>query len=236
MAYSSKLDLRIGEVPNVTDPEIFPDLMDIYNAIHILGQYVNSVIKGTNPDDNEDTSRQLPFQYAFWVRAAVNIKEGDIIHVDAAGAYKGISHMAPPTSNPGPISNQTTISISAGTLSTVWGMALSDAVAGERVRLAIGPAILAMDDLNRGDKIFGASGFDKRWAPNALAHNPATRLSNDGAIYKNITTSTGQSPATSRRWARSYIQIGYAIEDGAAFLLHPGTQLFSTAVRDIEWA
>lgn len=75
MSYSSSIDLGgLGEVPKTTDEGIFPDLVDIYNAIHILAQYTNSMFNRT-----DDAS----FDQITLSSANINVKAGDIVTISS---------------------------------------------------------------------------------------------------------------------------------------------------------
>lgn len=237
MSYSSKIDLRLSEVPKTANTEIFADLVDVYNAIHILGQYTNVLIGGDNSEDSGDTSEQLPFKQSFWVKAAVAISSGQVITVTDSGAYLGCNQVGPTLGASGDIYNPGWRTVSSGGLSHVWGIALSDAAPGERVRVGIGSAILKIPGVSAGSILYGASMYDYAFMLAPIIGDVIkidSRLANDGGVYANVVDYHATSFVP--RWQRGYSAIGYAVESEAVFIHNPGSAPLNMVSRAVAWA
>lgn len=164
MAYSSDILLPLAESPKSADMAIWPDLLDIYNSIHILAQQLNRVIQGSG-DAGTPPWEAMPFTRYFYSPAAEgNIKTGNVVTIvntlgrTSLGSpdvqYTGVVRGAPIYAGPlfsGRSENGQFNEKSLG--SGLIGIALSDAEKDELVQVGVGPAILKVEGALPGDTI-----------------------------------------------------------------------------------
>lgn len=182
MAYNSNIDLKIGEVPKTTDPAVFPDMLEIYAALHILGQWTNSLRNNaTSGDSNTAPWDSIPFRNWYYVEAARDITAGDVVtSVDYDKFSNDKSGQNPYTlkgaingANIGGLLNWTVSGI--GNVypmqGSITGLALSTAAAGELVQIGVGPATVKVDGLKAGEPVFveAAYSVDPLLVPRARA-------------------------------------------------------------------
>lgn len=159
--YNSPVDLGLGQTPQTQDPLLFDEFTEVYNAIHILNQYLDNLRlvaeggsgSGTAPSDS------MPFNRFYTAVALVDIALGQ------------------PTS-PSPTANGVILGALANNngitnpSSNFCGIALTAAPAGETLRVGIGPAILAFPGIISGQVL---------WAYSSRATNGA--VFGDGGLY-----------------------------------------------------
>ena len=164
MTYASEIDLGgIGQAPKTTDPETFADFTDVYNAIHILAQWVSMLYEhqlaksGNDPDaPNYET---MPPDNVIWETAAMNIKEGmfvsrpePFIYPLIAGGPQRNGAFAGWVSSPRdrwpPIQSLSTTSYAH------FGIAGSDAKAGEKVKILMGPGFVHFPGAKVRDRVY----------------------------------------------------------------------------------
>ena len=189
MAYKSDIDIKLSEIPRTTDPSIFPDLVDIYNAIHILTQYSDRANKlRDNPSGDESTPpwQAVQFDKYFYSRAYHSISAGmvcTIVNTECAwnGAYytvqgvvRGVGGSYHPKVSPFPDPHRLHFG------STY--IALEDASPGQLVKLGIGPGILKLPGIELGEPVLA-----KVWATDTQAGTsniPRYTLNVDGGLYR----------------------------------------------------
>lgn len=160
MSYSSDIDLRLAEIPTTTDPAIFPDMVDIHNAIHILAQYTNQLIRrGDNPSGTEPWD-SMPFEHWLWLEAYRDITAGSIVTmVDTQYAMDSGNNLYRCRGViPGAASGWVNGSGRIKTNSPVWegitGLALEDCAAGDLCKVGIGPAVIKLEGVTIGEPIY----------------------------------------------------------------------------------
>lgn len=139
--YRSPINLGLPQVPQATNEEDFAQYLLMYNAIHMLNAYLDQirlVLEGGNPEDKPSDS--MRFMRSFWVEADVDIAAGAIITVINNKGVLGAKRR----------------SWLGHVDSFLTGVALSDAVAGEKVRFGVGPAIMNVPGFVAGQVV---------WAP-----------------------------------------------------------------------
>lgn len=221
MAYTSNIDLKLGESPKTDDPKLFGDLVDIYNAIHLLSQYVDNVRETTSKGSGEEGTppeESLPFDKWIWATAYHNISAGMICTLvntqrawsggfySVEGVVRGAGteyaytqpSLIPPT--------QEKIRRSVGGTY----IALSDASPGQQVKLGIGPGVLKLDGLAIGEPV-----YSKAWAdPTPFEQPQLYILNNDGGVYRLPENATNYI-------TDGLIRVGYGIAPGRVLLIPP---------------
>ena len=137
--YRSPLNLDIGQIPRTQDPVLFQELIPIYNAVHTLNAYLDSLrlsLEGGDPE--KSPSEEMRFVRGFWLDAAEDIPQGSIITPVSGLARLGCGKRR----------------ISGITDSYLTGIALTEALSGEKVRMGIGPAILNVPGFTAGANVW----------------------------------------------------------------------------------
>lgn len=161
--YRSPVDLGIGTVPLTTEPEVFNQMVEVYNAIHLLNQYLDQlrVVAEGGGGSGQTPEASMPFNRFFVAPALQNIAIGTPISPSNVTGQNGIVN--------GALANQYT---GANPTSNFCGLALTSAAIGEDVRVGIGPASISMAGALSGNII---------WAYSARATNG--NLFGDAGLY-----------------------------------------------------
>lgn len=164
MAYSSDIFLPLAESPKSTDMAIWPDLLDIYNSIHILAQRVNQIIQGSG-DAGTPPWEAMPFTRYFYAPAAEgNIKAGNVVTiVDMIGRESigdpGIQYTGVVRGGPVYAGSEFSARAESGQFkgksvgTGLIGVALADCEKDELCQVGVGPAILKVEGAKAGETI-----------------------------------------------------------------------------------
>lgn len=146
--YRSPVDLGLGQVPLTTDLNIFNEMTEVYNAIHLLNQYLDQlrVVAEGGGGSGQSPADSMPFNRFYVATALVNITAGNPVCPASFGGLNGVIQ--------GALANDFTI---AAPTSNFCGIALIDAAIGEDVRVGIGPAILEFPGLVSGQYVWAYS-------------------------------------------------------------------------------
>jgi hypothetical protein len=193
MAYSSEINLGgLGESPKTTNPDIFPDMTDVYNAIHILAQWTDSlVVRARHGEDSKDNPNweNFPVDKFWWGKAAVKISEGQIcgssdIFIGKPGKPNSYSLKGVVLGASGVLKRQRIrlqvgthggdsgdpiyedVFINKFTPRGITGIAMNDANPGEWVRLAVGEGVIQLSGAKAGDKILAYASFTHTFTNN----------------------------------------------------------------------
>lgn len=254
------VNLRIGEVPNTTDPQIFPDMLDIYNALHILAQYtdaqisnlhdttqsaidtVNQSLQNLSNQINVDNLAQFGKFYITTV-AAQAISAGQVCHVYPGGAIQGMnSGVLTPvfTTNQGSypgdpwgnIQYPNRPSISEA-FAGVFGIALNSVGGGGLVKIGIGPCEVSLNGVSPGMDLWAAGGYES----NVYSQGSWDTV---GAVYTYRNANDGGiyqgladywPPGYAQAWGRNYARIGVGTYTNKFLLYPPGTDRGSVVYR-----
>lgn len=171
MSYSSEINLGgLGESPKTKDPEVFPDMTDVYNAIHILAQWVDMLYQNeknkVQPEERGDELTRF-----VTVRAAVDITAGMFVSVPTSfvapprGPNAKFFNGAVPGYWTGEADTFTAVvspsfPVPSGTFpvkvpaALTFGIATQDAAAGEMVKIGLGPGQIDLPGANVGDTVW----------------------------------------------------------------------------------
>lgn len=155
MTYSSNIRLQIGEVPKTTDSTQLPDLIDIYNSIHILNQYVDSIVKkdeaGVVTPDTPGYD-VAPIKNIIYGLLGQNMAAGSI--VSCYGEDRGnVWYLGAPTFPIG--GTKTTSSQNNGFV----GITLEEGNEGDRIKIGFGPGTIRLDGAVIGQALFAYTAF-----------------------------------------------------------------------------
>ena len=174
--YSSPVDIGLGQTPQTQDAQLFDEFTEVYNAIHILNQYLDNLRlvaeggsgSGTAPSDS------MPFNRFYTGTAAVNITVGQPVSPNTTANNMILGALADDKTKTKPSSN-------------FCGIALTSAAAGASFRVGVGPAIIQFPGLVSGQllwayssratngNIFGDSGL--------YTGNPGPKTTGAGTAY-----------------------------------------------------
>jgi len=146
--YSSPLNIGLGQTPYTQDPLLFDEFTEVYNAIHLLNQYLDNLRltaeggsgSGTLPSDS------MPFNRFYTGIAGANIVVGQPVSPNPIAAANNMIL--------GALANDNTI---AKPSSNFCGVALTSAAIGEAFRVGVGPAIIAFPALVSGGLLWAYS-------------------------------------------------------------------------------
>lgn len=160
--YRSPVNLPIGQIPLTTDPELYEEFTDVYNAIHLINQYLDKLrIIAEGGGSGQTPAETLPFNRFFTATALEPITAGMPVAPSQRAGENGVI--------PGALANAYT---SGAPVSLFCGIALTDAAIGAQLRVGVGPAAL---------EVPGAIGGGFVWAYSSLATNGLHF--NDGGLY-----------------------------------------------------
>lgn len=137
--YRSPVNLGLPQIPQVEDPQMFTQLMLVYNAIHSLNAYLDSLrlaLEGGDP--TQKPSESMRFLRSFWIPAAGTITAGQVIAIRDGKAVLGADKRT----------------IGGKVSSYLTGIAHSDAAEGEVVRFGVGPGVLEVSGFRAGGLVY----------------------------------------------------------------------------------
>ena len=146
--YNSPVDLGLGRVPQTGDPELFSEMTEVYNAIHLLAAYMDKVRAGATGGSGADPAEAMPFARFFPGVALQAITAGDLVCPSSITGENGIIK--------GGLAHLRT---SSAPECNFVGVALADAALGELVRVGVGPAIREVPGSLSGQRIWGYAGL-----------------------------------------------------------------------------
>lgn len=164
MPYSSKVDIKLGQQPKSADPKFYEDALDLYNACHILNARLEAIQNGiTSGDEDVPPWEAMPFTRWFWATAWEDIKAGQVVTIvrgrfrdednrrwiEVEGMVKGAPFPGGPNFSSPTNSGKGIDSMGIG----IFGICLDEVSAGERARFGVGPAILNVPGIKRGDLV-----------------------------------------------------------------------------------
>ena len=189
--YRSPVDLGLSRVPALTDnPELFAELTDIYNSIHLLASYMDALrLSLSGGGSGQNPAQTMPFNRFFSAIALQDIDAGMPISP------------SPVTGDNGVIKGALGSNLGGTPYSNFCGIALTSALAGQPIRAGVGPGAI---------EVPGAAAGSLIWAYNSRATNG--NKFNDGGLY------LGNPGAKSNATGTAYpmpvavcVQAGYAV-------------------------
>lgn len=176
--YRSPVDLGLGQVPLTTDPDIFNQMVEVYNAIHLLNQYLDQlrVVAEGGGGSGQTPEESMPFNRFFVGPAIQAIPIGSPVCPSNVTGENGIIL--------GALANQFT---AANPTSNFCGLALTSAAIGEDVRVGLGPASISMTGTLSGNVIWAyssrATNGNKFGDAGLYIGNPGTKTNANGTAY-----------------------------------------------------
>lgn len=149
------INIRLGQVPTISQPALNYELQGIYNSLHILSQYLENLRAGFEGSDSQTPAENIRFLKFINAPAAQEITAGHIVSVDwdtgnvikgtNFGAYRIETYQYP---------NGTEARYVTGMTQTFFGVAQNDAEIGENVSVGVGPGILKVTGAKSGQQVW----------------------------------------------------------------------------------
>jgi hypothetical protein len=137
--YRSPLNIGLDQLPKTTDPLMFQEMIPVYNAIHTLNAYLDRLRLSLEGGDSEKPpSEEMRFVRGFWLPAASDIEQGNVLTTVGGKLVKGCGKRK----------------IGGATDCFLTGIAMTSAKEGEKVRIGIGPAILEIPGFKPGEYVY----------------------------------------------------------------------------------
>lgn len=201
----SALNLRLGQSPTFLDPQVTPELQEVYNALHLLGEYMDVLRKNLESAPGQTPDQSIRFRRTFWATAAQEIKVGAICCAVPAGIVNGV--LTEVTKNniddPFILSGSTSSRQQWGVAAQQFFIALTAALPGELVQVGEGPGVTRISGLRCGQLLWAA---DSRSISSFRAANLTAfqvligrDLVGNGGVYLNNPTSSFPNFPTRRQ-------------------------------------
>lgn len=167
--YRSPVDLGLGRQPGLTgDVELFGELTEIYNSIHLLASYMDALrlfAQGGGSGQNPDQT--MPFTRFFPATALMDIELGMPVAPSGVVGDNGVT--------PGALGHLLSSTVPE---CNFCGIALTGATAGNPIRVGVGPAILGVPGVLPNGYVWA---YSARATAGAKFGDGGLYLSNPGA-------------------------------------------------------
>lgn len=165
--YRSPVDLGLPKTPLTNNPELYEEFTGVYNAIHLLNQYLDRLRSGATGGGGSEQTPDITagFSRFFVMKALQPMEPGDIIspHVGSDGYVKGtLANILGP-----------------GAVALCTHVALTQADIGEDVRIGVGPGVIPHPLALPGQQMWGIS---SRTTTGVYAGNGELYPSDPGAV------------------------------------------------------
>lgn len=225
----SAVNLRLGQSPTIQDPAYTTEFQLIYNALHLLGEYMDVLRENLESTPGQTPSESVRFRRSYWAPAVQAITAGSVVSPVAGGIVNGVLSSEPKVSSytdSAPLGASTTNRATLGVDLREFGIALTSAAIGEMVQVGIGPGITQISGALCGQLIWGVDSRSIRsTAPSASPTRTfAGRdlVGNGGVYLANVTGSYAVVGAT-YHW-EGYWLPGYPIVSSSG-----GTSVYNSA-------
>lgn len=213
----SSLNLRLGLSPTLQDPRYATEFQLIYNALHLLGEYMDVLRENLESSPGQTPSESVRFRRTFWAPAVQAITAGSIVSPVSGGIANGVRSTEPKAStysDSAPYGMSTTNRAVLQVDLEMFGVALTDAAIGELVQVGIGPGITQVAGSKCGQLIWGVDArailsVGESASPDRVYTGSRSLVGNGGVYLNNITGSYAVVGAT-YHW-EGYWMPGYPI-------------------------
>lgn len=191
----STLDIKLGQSPNIADPQVNVEVQEIYNALHLLSSYMAVLRENLESADGQNPAESIRFRRTFWATALQAITIGAVVSSVPGGVVNGVGASAPLGSavadsavTIGSTGNRTLF----GVVQQQFFIALTAAAPGELVQLGVGPGVLELSSAKCGQLIWGVSAKsirtyrDANTLPQIIVGQDL--VGNGGLYLQNVTT------------------------------------------------
>lgn len=175
--YRSPVDLGLGRMSDIKDPELFGEFTDVYNSIHLINAYLDRLrLLAEGGGSGQVPSTTMPFNRFFVSVALQNIQIGELVSPSPVSGQNGVlkGALANPSGGSSPVAN-------------FVGIALTAALIGEDLRVGIGPAALEVPGAVGGSYVWGYNCVSTAGNPSGLGglytSNPGPASAGGGTVY-----------------------------------------------------
>lgn len=215
------LNIRLGQIPDIKDPQTQNELQLVYNALHLLSNYLGALRANLESAPGQTPSESVRFRRTFWAVALQDIAVGSVCSSFQQGIVNGVQ-----TNNPGNSIDDSGVTLGStgsramfGTSQQSFYIALTAATAGQLVQVGVGPGIIQVTGAKCGQIVWGVSAesvLTYRAANTATQFQSTPTLVNNPGLYlDNIVGSAAITGAT-YRW-EGYWLPGYPNDNGGTF-------------------
>ena len=181
------IDIKLGQSPTIKQPALNYELQGVYNALHILSQYLENLRAGLEGSDDQTPAENIRFLKFINAPAKQVITAGQVVTVDYddGKVIKGTSNGAYSFRTYDDSIGRARYYIT-GMIQTFFGIAQNDAEIGENVSIGIGPGILKVTGAKSGQQVWAytARGLtyyvDSAYDPMVIT---GTEYSHNGNLY-----------------------------------------------------
>ena len=150
----SAVNIRLGQVPQTKDPALHSEMQTIYNALHILNQYVVQLSAEIEGTDSNDPAQNLPFLQKFSAPAKQAMTAGDVISPGPGGYYKGVATYGQSSGGGHPANPGTSTREDFSVKALSWAIALTDTAVDELVVVGAGSGVVAVSGTKSGQLVW----------------------------------------------------------------------------------
>lgn len=131
MSYRSRVDIKIGRIPEVPDEDFYPIFQEVFNALHILNANIDAAVDVLAPPEPSQNPNEsfAPRLNTFWAPAASNVTTGRITSMSGTQFTRGVG--------------------GAGGFTSPFGVCVEDSTDG-KARIAWPPFVLEVDMSDSG--------------------------------------------------------------------------------------
>jgi hypothetical protein len=218
----SSLNIRLGQVPDVRDPQARTELQLVYNALHLLSSYLDVLRENLESAPGQTPSESVRFRRTFWGVALQDITVGSVCCSFQEGIINGVA------TTPG-LNAVTDPAVTVGstgsrrrfqTSQQSFYIALTAATAGQLVQVGVGPGIIQVAGAKCGQLVWGVAALSNltyREANTVTQFSaPATQVGNGGLYLANITGGVSLGGGVAYGW-EGYWLPGYPNSSGGTF-------------------
>lgn len=181
------IDIKLGQSPTIKQPALNYELQGVYNALHILSQYLENLRAGFEGSDDQTPAENIRFLKFVNAPAKQEITAGQIVTVDfddgkvIKGTSWGDIRFGGYDDSIGRERRYIT-----GMVQTFFGIAQNDAAIGEDVSIGIGPGILKVTGAISGQQVWAYTAKGAVYDSNSAYDDPIVLgfdYSHNGNLY-----------------------------------------------------
>jgi len=235
----SSLNMRLGQVPDIKDPNLNYEMQLIYNSLHLLDQYMAVLRENLESAPGQNPSESVRFRRKLWGVAGQAITVGAVVSAHNNTIVNGVA-----TNQPLPVVEDPAVTIgSTGSrrrynmIPAQFFIALTAANPGDLVQVGVGPGIIQVTGAKCGQLVWAVAAIsvDSYRSANTSTQftTPGTPVNNGGLYLNNIlgtrTLAGGiiynwegywlpgfpVNPGGNSRYSRAYLYpVGVCVSDG----------------------
>lgn len=184
----SKVNIRLGQSPDIKNPQLNSEFQLIFNALHLLSGYLDVLRQNLESADGQTPSESVRFRRTFWGTALQDISVGAVVSVYQNGIINGVAATLPAASviDPAVTVGSTGSRALFGIVPRQFFIALTAAVAGQPVQVGVGPGVLQMPGAKCGQLIWGVQAISvdtQRTGGDVVQNTTAGTPVNNGGLY-----------------------------------------------------